>query len=76
MMLAVDIDQNEVVPARCNFRECFLVRLRGVDVIASHTKDLVAYRSEYVARANVKYAELLRVGAVAAILIFQHDLNL
>ena len=70
-MLAVYVDENEVIPIRRRFGQRFFVCLAGIDLVSSYTQDLVAHRSQYISRTNVKYVVLLRISAVTILTVKQ-----
>ena len=70
-MLTVYVDENKVVSIRCRFGPRVFVGLTGIDLVSSYTQNLIAYRTQYISRTNVKYVMLLRISAVTVLSVKQ-----
>jgi hypothetical protein len=64
MMLAVNVDQQQIVSVRLSLAESLFVCLRRVYVVTGYTEDLVAYRPKYLASTDMQNV-CLRLSAIA-----------
>jgi hypothetical protein len=64
MMLAIDVDEHEIVSVRLSFGESLVMSLGRLHVVPGYTQDLVAYRPKYFPTTNMEHV-CLRMSDVA-----------